>query len=55
LACKGSSDDENEGTYQAGKQQGTPASTNIDMPSTGGGGDIVKSASQRTDYDPNDN
>jgi len=25
LACKGSSDDENEGTYQAGKQQGTPA------------------------------
>ena len=24
------------------------------MPSTGIGGDIVKSASQRTDYDPND-
>jgi len=52
LACKGSSDDED---YQAGQQQGTPASTNIDMPSTAGGGDIVKSASQRTDYDPNDN
>jgi hypothetical protein len=49
LACKGTSDDADEGTYHAG----APASTNIDMPTSGG--DIVKSASQKTDYDPNDN
>ena len=102
MACKGSSDDEEEGTYQAGaparevsnlfgksynitsnqfvmpdltaghRQSEWPSevrridsfiywfsdywnsdSTNIDMPSSGG--DIVKSASQKTDYDPNDN
>merc|ERR1719245_1587805 len=51
LACKGGSSDEDSGTYQSGQ----PTSTNIDMPSSGGGGDIVKSPSQKTDYDPSAN